>query len=173
MRFIQSLLTLSLVAAPAFAAPITESDNPISSTDETKPTKVLSPRAPFVTCTPKKNETKTKFIVDVAVAEREMKEAGLVTDKSGDPHHYGNFDGFHWGVHECDDKKHQLWEFPIFWVGSKHRWQKNQKTFMQAEKTPIRVVYADVNNTPHYCGIMIHETVKSNYQGTDHFEKCE
>ncbi|PSN61562.1 hypothetical protein BS50DRAFT_504383, partial [Corynespora cassiicola Philippines] len=131
-----------------------------------------------VTCQPTTNKSKQKkFTVDIAYAQKQMDVAGFTPGKSGDPHKYGNGDKITWNVAECDGGKAQLWEYPVFWVGSKGKngqleWAKDLKTSKQAMNTPIRVVYADNKGTAKYCGVMTHSEVTADFQGKKFFEKC-
>lgn len=51
-------------------------------------------------------------------------------------------------------------------------WKKNEYTLMQG-KTPIRVVYANANGVPVYCGVMTHSKVTDEHKGEEFFVKCE
>jgi hypothetical protein len=97
--------------------------------------------------------------------------------KSGDPHSYNGGDHIKWGVKECDVAKAPLWEYPIFWQGTKGasgqlEWAINTKTDKQPMKTPIRVVYVNQNGGAKYCGIMTHSEVTDNFQGKNFFLRC-
>jgi len=161
MQFTKAFLALAIVAAPILAAPAAVAENG------------LEARATTVTCNPSKNSSPAKpFKVDVNDAKAQAKIAGFTAGKSGDPHGYGNGDGITWGVDNCDRKKNPLHEYPIFWVGSEQKeWEKDTRSKSQ-QRTPIRVVYANVNGAIVYCGIMTHSVVDKEYQGSKAFEKC-
>ncbi|KAF2998981.1 hypothetical protein E8E13_007551 [Curvularia kusanoi] len=139
---------------------------------------LLEARAVTVTCTPTSNQSKTKnFIVDVAYAKGQVSKAAFKTGKSGDPHAYNGGDNIIWGVKECDVKKAPLWEYPVFWQGTKGKsgqleWEKDVKTDKQKMKTPIRVVYVNQNGGAKYCGIMTHSEVTADFQGQKFFQHC-
>ncbi|KFG78708.1 hirsutellin A toxin [Metarhizium anisopliae] len=156
MKFLAALLAAAALNAPALAGPVTRADT--------------------VICEPRQ-DTETgkikKFKVDVGVAEDQAKKAGLITGKSGDPHRYMNGDKINFGIHNCDKEGAILWEYPIYWVGKKAEWMKDEKTDRQpGGPTPIRVVYANNNGNIVYCGVMTHAVVKSNNQGEKFFLKC-
>jgi ribonuclease/clavin/mitogillin len=113
----------------------------------------------------------------VAYAKGQMTKALFKAGKSGDPHSYNNGDHIKWGVKECDDAKASLWEYPVFWQGTKGasgqlEWAINTKTDKQPKKTPIRVVYVNQNGGAKYCGIMTHSEVTDNFQGKSFFLRC-
>ncbi|EGO22478.1 hypothetical protein SERLADRAFT_473356 [Serpula lacrymans var. lacrymans S7.9] len=166
MHFTKALLALALVAAPVFATPTAIVKDSVEA-------RAPSISQTYVTCNPKTNTSPTKsFKVDVNNAQSQAKSAGFVAGKSGDPHGYNSGDGIKWGSNNCDNGKNPLFEYPVFWVGAKQKeWQKDTKTSGQ-EKTPIRVVYANVNGGIYYCGVMTHSEVDKNYQGKAFFEKC-
>lgn len=101
-----------------------------------------------------------------------MQKAGLTTGSSGDPHPYSNTDKLHWGVGACDKPSAHLLEYPVFWDGEKAEWKKDEYTKLQG-KTPIRVVYANANGAPVYCGVMTHSKVTKEHKGEAFFVKCE
>lgn len=102
---------------------------------------------------------------------------------SGDPHRYfnsphrnpteNNGNALHFGVHDCDSKDAELWEYPVYWEtkGKTKEWQKDVKTNKQ-DKTPIRVVYVNKNGGSKYCGVMIHSKVTADFQGHEGFDLC-
>ncbi|KAN0072031.1 Ribonuclease/ribotoxin [Elaphomyces granulatus] len=166
MHFTKAFLALALVAAPIFAAPaaVAEDDH-------------LESRATYVFCRPMKDASNMKtsgFKVDVDNAKRLAQAAGFIPGKSGDPYGYENGDNLNWGVLNCEGKNNPLFEYPIFWEGSKlqQEWKKDTKSNQQA-KTPIRVVYANKEGSFIYCGIMTHQEVDKDYQGKGAFELCK
>ncbi|KAH8714859.1 Ribonuclease/ribotoxin [Phaeosphaeriaceae sp. PMI808] len=166
MYFTKTILPLALAAAPIFALPVDESSND------------LVARAGTYTCRPRDNESSVKsFTVSEDRAVAQAKIALYAAGKSGDPHKYGNGDGFKWGVKGCDktgNKKNQLYEYPIYWDAAKKEWKKDELSGGQ-DKTPLRVVYfEDKGNSkrPKICGVMTHSKVDKNNQGKDFFQKC-
>jgi len=101
-----------------------------------------------------------------------MKDISWKETKSGYPHIYRNLDKIDWGVTNCDSARDPVYEYPIFWKGSKMEWQPNVDKKSQS-KTPIRVVYAAKNGALRYCGIMTHSEVAVDHQGLGYFQKCE
>ncbi|KAF1937091.1 hypothetical protein EJ02DRAFT_459001 [Clathrospora elynae] len=174
MRYSSAFVIAALVA-PIFTAP-----TPVAQpeADISEVANVLEARADTVTCKPKDNKSDVKsFKVDVSYAKGQASKAGLKAGKSGDPHEYHNGDNINWGVKECDVKNAPLWEYPVFWVGSKAgnsqlEWEKDVKTDKQKKKTPIRVVFVNQNGGAKYCGVMTHSEVAKDYQGKKFFEKC-
>ncbi|KAL2000167.1 hypothetical protein VTN02DRAFT_3466 [Thermoascus thermophilus] len=166
MHFTKVFLSLALVAASVFAAPAAVEDG-IS-------TAPLEDRATSVICKPKTNTSPTKsFNVDVDNARQQAQGAVFQSGKSGYPHRYMNGDKIHWGVDNCDNGKNPLFEYPVFWKGSKQKeWKKDTKTKDQ-DKTPLRVVYANKNGGVSYCGVMTHSEVDKSYQGKGFFQKCD
>lgn len=59
------------------------------------------------------------------------------------------------------------------WTTAKAQaWDKNvKKVGNQEQNTPIRVVYANHNGCVFYCGVMIHEAVSADFQGSGRFRK--
>ena len=113
------------------------------------------------------------FTVSVDNAKSQASVAGFQSGTSGDPHLYGNGDNIIWGVYNCDSGKNSLSEYPVYWQkgGIQQQWQKDAKSKDQS-KTPIRVVYANVDGGVVYCGIMTHSDVDRSYQGKGFFQQC-
>ncbi|TDZ28451.1 Ribonuclease clavin [Colletotrichum spinosum] len=134
----------------------------------------LQARAATVSCKPKINLSTEKFVVNVDHAKAEAKKAGFTDGKSGYPHLFQNHDGIKWGVHNCDDKKNPLQEYPVYWQGYRKQtvWNKEVKVKEQ-ESTPLRVVYANKKGSIIYCGVMTHSKVEKNNRGLDNFQKCD
>ncbi|KAI0548485.1 Ribonuclease/ribotoxin [Xylaria curta] len=165
MQFSQGLVALFLFAVPALCAPV--EGNSITAAD------TLVSRATTVTCKPKSNKSKTKtFKVSVDNAKSQAQAVKFGTGKSDYPHGFGNKEKINWGVRECDDAKADLEEYPVFYNGAKQsEWMKDTKKSAQ-DKTPTRVIYANKSGAVVYCGIVIHETVGSDYAGSNDFLKC-
>lgn len=102
MYISNSIIALALAATPIFALPTQESTNDLAARDG------------VYTCKPKDNESNVKsFTVSESRAIAQAGVALYSAGKSGDPHKYGNGDGFQWGVKGCDKtgpNKHQLYE---------------------------------------------------------------
>ncbi|KAH6644823.1 Ribonuclease/ribotoxin [Boeremia exigua] len=167
------------VVVVVFAACTLAAPAPIAFSADSPEASSLEARDDTVTCSPKSNKSDTKkFKVDVSYAKSQASKAALITGISGDPHNYGGGDNIEWGVRECDVKDAPLWEYPVFWQGSKGRsgqleWDKDLKTSKQKMKTPLRVVYVNQNGGAKYCGIMTHSEVTDEYQGKDFFQRCD
>ncbi|KAH8732128.1 hypothetical protein GQ44DRAFT_735783 [Phaeosphaeriaceae sp. PMI808] len=114
-----------------------------------------------VTCIPSSNKSKvSKFKVGIAWAKKQATDVGFERGMSGDPHEYRGRDGIVWRVKECDVKGAPLWEYPVFWKGTKG---KDVKTYKQKMKTPLRAVYVNQNSGVEFCGIMTHSEVDDDF----------
>jgi len=145
----------------------------------TSQAEILEARADTVTCKPDKNASKNKkWNVDVSYAKAQANKGGFKAGKSGYPHEYQGKDDIKWDVKECDADKAPLYEYPVFWVGSKGsngqlEWLKDTKKSDDKQKpTPLRVVYVNNNGGTKYCGVMTHTEVDKDNHGKDRFKKC-
>ncbi|KAH7119920.1 hirsutellin A toxin [Dendryphion nanum] len=148
MHATTTLIALALAAVPAFAV---------------------------VTCSPTLDGVPKPFKVDVELAQQQMQVAGITPGISGDPHQYQNGDHIAWPERKClwdAQPASQLYEYPLFWVGSKQKtWEKDVKSSNQ-DHTPIRVVYTLLGGTLKYCGVMTHTEVDKSNQGFGAFKIC-
>ncbi|KAE8141818.1 Ribonuclease/ribotoxin [Aspergillus pseudotamarii] len=170
MQLTKAILALALIVSPIFAAPTDVGEEIVS----TK----LEARSPKVVCKPEKNASNVKeFEVDVTEAEKLAKKIGWKTDptKSDYPHPFGDKEKL-WAnipleANKCNSKTRML-EYPVYWTTSKTKEWDPKKKKKEQNKTPIRIVYSNLNGALHYCGAMIHETVSKDFSGSGDFILC-
>ncbi|KAB8212080.1 Ribonuclease/ribotoxin [Aspergillus parasiticus] len=172
MQLTKAILALALAVSPILAAP-TEVGEEIANTN------VEARAVKTVVCTPDKNESGVKtFEVDVAKAEALAKKIGWKTDpsKSDYPHPFGDKEKLWVNIpleaNKCNSKTRML-EYPVYWTNSKVKeWDPTKKKKDQT-KTPIRIVYSNLNGALHYCGAMIHKKVDKDGSGSGDFKLCQ
>ncbi|PYH86424.1 hypothetical protein BO82DRAFT_397597 [Aspergillus uvarum CBS 121591] len=128
----------------------------------------------WLICKPKTNKSDVKkFHVNVDTAKARANAAGFTKGKSGDPHDFKNANKIQWGVKGCNKSKVDMYEYPIYWEGSKIKEWKKDKKADDRDKTPIRVLYIQAKDeTLQFCGVVIHLNVLIDYQGSGYFTKC-
>ncbi|KAE8158961.1 Ribonuclease/ribotoxin [Aspergillus tamarii] len=171
MQLTKAILALALVVSPILAAP-TDVGEEIVNTN-------LEARAAKVVCKPDVNESNVKkFEVDVAKAEALAKKIGWTTDStmSDYPHPFGDkeklWEKIPLEANKCNSKTRML-EYPVYWTTSKAKEWDPAKKKKDQQKTPIRLVYSNLNGALHYCGAMIHKKVSKDFSGSDDFKLCQ
>ncbi|GMF76477.1 unnamed protein product [Aspergillus oryzae] len=150
MQLTKAILALALVVSPILAAPTEVGEG----------------------------SSGVKFEVDVKAAKALAQKIGWTTDstKSDYPHPFGDKEKL-WAhipleANKCNSKTRML-EYPVYWTKSKVKEWDPSKKKKEQQKTPIRIVYSNLNGALHYCGTMIHKTVAKDFGGSGDFKLCQ
>ncbi|KAE8382367.1 Ribonuclease/ribotoxin [Aspergillus bertholletiae] len=171
MQLTKAILAVALVVSPVFAAPAEAGSEIVNLNLEARAAKT-------VTCTPEKNLSGVDFKVDVAKAQALAKKIGWTTDSSMSdyPHPFGDkeklWEKIEAEAGKCNSKTRML-EYPVYWTKSKAKEWDPKKKKKDQQKTPIRIVYSNLNGALHYCGAMIHKQVDKEYSGSGDFVLCK
>ncbi|EIT83062.1 mitogillin family ribonuclease Hirsutellin [Aspergillus oryzae 100-8] len=171
MQLTKAILALALVVSPVLAAPTEVGEGSVNTNVEARAVDTVS-------CTPDQNQSGVKFEVDVQAAKALAQKIGWTTDstKSDYPHPFGDKEKL-WAhipleANKCNSKTRML-EYPVYWTKSKVKEWDPSKKKKEQQKTPIRIVYSNLNGALHYCGAMIHKTVAKDFGGSGDFKLCQ